>query len=95
MFKHSAQIVHDLLSDFLEILLEDTHAKPSRVLILRFPVDPRTGLLDQTCFTCYKAKELSVQYITKEWFWLYNFLVEFRDWKEHLDEYDDFCSNKL
>ena len=101
MLKHSAEIIHDLLSDFLEVRILDTSAKvvdltkPLAVLVLRFPIDPRTHVLEVNCFTCYKAKELAVQYITKELFWLYNFVLEFRDWKEHLDEYDDFCSNKL
>ena len=101
MLKHSAEIVNDLLSDFLEVRILDTSAKvsdpqkPLCVLVLRFPIDPRTYLLEVNCFTCYKAKEFSIQYITKELFWLQNFLMEFRDWKEHLSEYDDFCSNKL
>ena len=101
MLKHSAEIINGLLSDFLEVRILDTSVKlsdstkSSSVLVLRFPIDPRTHFLDVNCFTCYKAKELAVQYITKELFWLYNFVLEFRDWKEHLAEYDDFCSNRL
>ena len=95
MLKHSAEIKHDLLSDFLEVVLTDSIVKEPRRLVLRFPISSRTGVLDINVFTCAKSKDLSIQYICRELFWVYNFILEFSDWKEHLAEYDDFCSNRL
>lgn len=95
MLKHSAEIVAGLMTDFLEVVLEDTNAKEPCVLVIRFPIDVRTGALDLSCFTCCKTKELAIQSVAKELFWVYHFVLEFRDWKSHLDEYDDFCSNRL
>lgn len=95
MLKHSAKIICSNLCDVLEVVLEDSNAKTPRVLVLRFPIDSRTGQIETTCFTCFKAKELAIQHITTELFWLYHFILEYRDWRAHLDEYDDFCSNRL
>lgn len=95
MLKHSAEIIHGLLSDFLEVVLEDMSLDKPRLLVLRFLINPRTGVLEEDCFTCYKSKDIPIQFVTKELFWLYHFMLEHRDWKEHLAEYDDFCSNRL
>lgn len=95
MLKRSAEIIRNPLGDFLEVVLEDTNAKSPRQLVLRFPVNPRTGVLDTNCFTCCKASELALQFVSRELFWLYHFILEFRDWKRHLDQYDDFCSQRL
>lgn len=95
MLKHSAKISNSLLCEILEVVLEDSNAKTPRVLVLRFPINPCTGRLETTSFTCFKAKELAIQYISTELFWLYQFILEHPDWRVHLDEYDDFCSNRL
>lgn len=40
------------------------------------------------------AKGVVANQISKEIFWIQNFLEE-RDWRLRLEEYDDFCSNRL
>ena len=95
MLHRTARINTYEYGEVLEIILTDSLHKPNpTILTLRFPLGDYNFDL-YTTFSCTAVSGVAVNQISTELFWFYHFRLEHRDWKEHLDEYDDFCSNKL
>lgn len=96
MLHRSAVLRAYEFGEVVEFVLEDTLRKGNPVMIvIRCPVYlcPSHRLYSEFSVTC--ADGVVPNQISTELFWMYHFFMEFRDWKSHLDEYDDFCSNRL
>ena len=85
------------ISEFGEVLnvevIEDNPSKKIFHVLAKIRVFKPANLYSFD-FSANCSKGFSSNQISKELFWIQNFLME-GDWRLKLDSYDDFCSNRL
>lgn len=81
--------------EVFEVVVLDSKQSPNKARIaIRFPL----GNFNLDLYTNYSVnavRGVSPNEIAREVFHVMNFLCDVRDWKERMDEYDDFCDGRL
>lgn len=94
MIKRTAYLSTSEFGEVLNVeVVEDTPSKNIFKMLGKYRVfKPSNIFFFDMSFNV--ARGVTPNQISKEIFWIQNFLDE-RDWRTKLDLYDDFCSNRL